>query len=150
MGATTKSRIDLGQIRVEFLVEREDSGGSVAVFECAVPANAKVPVPHSHDAFEETIYGIEGVCDWTIGGDSVEIGPGDVVCIPRGETHGFANRGTNDARFLAIATPGVFGPAYFQDLADVVAASAGAPPDPTAIAAVMRRHGLTPAPPITS
>ena len=49
-------------------------------------------------------------------------------------------------RFLAIATPGVFGPAYFEDVAGVLAAAAGGPPDPAAMGDVMRRHGLTPAP----
>jgi hypothetical protein len=27
------------------------------------PADSKMPAPHSHDAFEETIYGLEGVYD---------------------------------------------------------------------------------------
>jgi hypothetical protein len=53
-------------------------------------------------------------------------------------------------RFLAIATPGVFGPAYFQEVADVLAAAGGGLPDPAAIGAVMRRHGLTPALPAAS
>ena len=61
------------------------------------------------------------------------------------ESPGFENRGSEDVRFLAIATPGVFGPTYFQDLAEVLAT--GGPPDPAAIVGVMRRHGLTPAPP---
>ena len=84
------------------------------MFECRVPAEAKVPAPHSHDAFEETIYGLEGRSVWTIDGREVEIGPGDCVCIRRGAVHGFANRGTETTTFLAIATPGVFGPAYFH------------------------------------
>jgi quercetin dioxygenase-like cupin family protein len=100
-------------------------------------------MPHSHDAFEETIYGLEGVCTWTVGGEVHEIGPGAAVCIPRGVIHGFENRGGVDAKFLAVATPGVFGPDYFRDVAAVL--SAGGPPDPAAVAAAMRRHGLTPA-----
>ena len=51
----------------------------------------------------------------------------------------------NDASFLAIATPGVFGPNYFLELQDLVRAAAGSPPNPADIAAVMQRHGLTPA-----
>lgn len=104
-----------------------------------------MPAPHSHDAFEETIYGLEGVTTWTVDGDVLEIGGGDSVCISRGTVHGFTNRGSVDARFLAIATPGVFGPAYFREVADVL--SAGGPPDLGAIADVMQRHGLTPAAP---
>jgi hypothetical protein len=50
-----------------------------------------------------------------------------------------------DAKFLAIATPGVFGPDYFHEIGEVLAASAGGPPDLAAAAEVMRRHGLTPA-----
>jgi hypothetical protein len=69
------------------------------------------------------------------------------VCVRRGQIHGFSNQGEIDARFLAIATPGVFGPAYFREIAEVLAASAGGPPNLPALAEVMRRHGLTPAPP---
>ncbi|MGH2866544.1 MAG: cupin domain-containing protein [Solirubrobacteraceae bacterium] len=142
--------IQVGQLGVRFLVEGANSNGSVTVFECDVPADSRMPAPHSHDAFEETIYGLAGVSTWTIDGHTREIGPGDALCVPRGAIHGFANQGAADAKFLAIATPGVFGPAYFREVGDVLAASAGGPPDRAAIAQVMRRHGLTPAPPATS
>jgi len=144
-----KTTIEFAGFRVDFLVEAEDSGGSVTAFECGVGADAKVPVPHSHDAFEETIYGLEGVTTWTVDGEVHEVGPGDCICIPRGHVHGFENRGSGDAKFLAMATPGVFGPSYFEKLAKVVAAAQG-PPDPAAIVEVMGRHGLTPAPPVTA
>lgn len=36
--------------------------------------------------------------------------------------------------------------AYFRAIGEVLAASAGGPPDLAAIGEVMRRHGLTPAP----
>jgi len=109
-----------------------------------------VPVPHSHDAFEETIYGFEGVCTWTIDGQARELGPGESVCIPRGQVHGFENRGNVDTKFLAIATCGVFGPAYFRDVAQVLAVAAGGPPDLAAIGEVMRRPGLTPSQPVAT
>src|SRR5262249_19217241 len=97
-------------------------------------------------AFEETIYGLEGTTTWTVDGESQDVGPGDCICIARGRVHGFENGGEGAAKFLAVATPGVFGRPYFQDLADAVAAAQG-PPDPKAIAEIMERHGLTPAPP---
>jgi quercetin dioxygenase-like cupin family protein len=110
MDSPTTATIQVGAVSIDFLVDADDSGGSVTVFECLVPANAKVPVPHSHDGFEETIYGLEGACTWTIDGQPRELGPGESVCIRRGQVHGFENRGGVDAKFLAIATPGVFGP----------------------------------------
>jgi mannose-6-phosphate isomerase-like protein (cupin superfamily) len=115
------------------------------VFECYVPAGSVMAAPHSHDGFEETIYGIEGITTWTIDGETVEVGPGDAVCVRRGQVHVFQNHQRADARFLAIATPGVFGAAYFREISEVLAASAGGPPDLDAIREVMRRHGLTPA-----
>src|SRR5215213_5880921 len=147
MDSSTTATIHVGAISIDFLVDADDSGGSVTVFECVVPADAKAPIAHSHDAFEETIYGLEGACTWTIDGQANELGPGESVCIRRGQVHAFENRGSVDTKFLAIATPGVFGPAYFQDTARVLATAAGGPPDLAAIGEVMRRHGLTPAQP---
>ena len=145
--ATDNDTITVGALGVRFLVEAADSNGTASVFECYVPARAKMPAPHSHDGFEETIYGLEGVTTWTIAGETVEIGPGEAVCVPRGRIHGFENHGTVDAKFLAIATPAVSGAAYFREIGEVLAASAVGPPDLAAIGEVMRRHGLTPAPP---
>lgn len=139
--------ITVGALAVRFVVEASDSDGGVTVFECDVPARAQMPAPHSHDGFDETIYGLQGVTTWTVGGETVDVGPGDALCVRRGVVHGFANDGGADAKFLAIATPGVFGAAYFREIGAVLAASAGGPPDHAAIGAVMRRHGLTPATP---
>ena len=147
MHSAPSETIQVGAMAVRFLVEESESNGSVSVFECDVPASATMPAPHSHDAFEETIYGLEGVSTWTVDGETIEVGPGEAVCIPRGVVHGFTNDGAVDARFLAIATPGVFGAAYFREIGEALAATAGGPPDRAAIAEVMRRHGLTPAVP---
>jgi quercetin dioxygenase-like cupin family protein len=138
--------ITIGPLTIRFLVEGATSGGTVAMFECGVPAGAKVPAPHSHDAYEETIYGLSGVMTWTVDGTANEIGPGQVVCIPRGAVHKFENNGSEDATVLAVVTPGILGPDYFREVAAVVQAAAGGPPDLAEVGAVMRRHGLTPAP----
>jgi quercetin dioxygenase-like cupin family protein len=146
MKPTRAEKIAVGGLGVRFLVQPEDANASITVFECYVPADARMPAPHSHDAFEETIYGLRGVTTFTVDGETIEIGPGDAVCIQRGVIHGFANHGTTDATFLAMASPGVFGPSYFHEIAEVLGAAAGGPPDHGAIAEVMRRHGLTPGP----
>ncbi|HEX4188609.1 MAG TPA: cupin domain-containing protein [Solirubrobacteraceae bacterium] len=139
--------ITVGELGVRFLVEAGDSNGSASLFECYVPADSRMPAPHSHDGFEETIYGLEGTTTWTIDGETVHVGPGEAVCVRRGQIHGFENDGDTDATFLAIATPALFGPAYFREIAEILAASAGGPPNLTAIGEVMRRNGLTPAQP---
>jgi quercetin dioxygenase-like cupin family protein len=147
MTTAMREEIKVGEVAIRYLVEGQESKGSVAVFEFDVPAGAKVPVAHSHDGYEETIYGLTGVLTWTIEGTTTDVGPGDALCIPRGAVHHFDNGGDVDATALAIVTPGILGPDYFREVAGVLAAAAGGPPDLAAIAAVMRRHGLTPVPP---
>ncbi len=65
--------IQVGQIGIRFLLESADTNGAVAMFEFTVPTGAKVPVPHSHQHFDETIYGVTGVVtftvEWKTGGD---------------------------------------------------------------------------------
>jgi quercetin dioxygenase-like cupin family protein len=136
--------IVLGPITITFSVAAEQSNGSVTVSRCDVKRGGGMPIAHSHDAFEETLYGLEGVTTLVLDDKQIELGPGDTVCIPRGAIHSFA-ADHGDVAFLAIATPGLFGPAYFQELAAVVDAAHDGPPDPEAVKAVMLRHGLTPA-----
>jgi quercetin dioxygenase-like cupin family protein len=145
MSTYMHEEIGVGQLAIRFVLTGEESGGMVAVFEFDVPAGARVPAAHSHDGYEETIYGLEGALTWTVADEPVEIGRGDVLCIRRGVVHRFDNPHEADARALAIVTPGVLGPGYFRDLAEIASATPTGPPDLDAIAAVMRRHGLTPA-----
>ncbi len=138
--------IRVGPMAIRFLLDGGASGGSVAVFEFDVPAGARLPGPHSHDGYEETLYGLEGLLTWTVDGQQTDIGPGEVLCIPRGVVHRFDNPHDADAKVLAIVTPGILGPDYFREVAAVIDAAAGGPPDLAALGTVMRRHGLTPAP----
>lgn len=115
------------------------------MFELDVAAGAKVPAAHSHDGYEETIYGLAGVLTMTVEGRVQEIGPGDVLCIRRGAVHRSDNFHAETSKTLAVLTPGVLGPDYFREIAAELRAAAGGPPDRAAIGEVMRLHGLTPA-----
>ena len=143
MTTSTREEIKVGPMAIRFLVDAEVSGGSVAVFEFDVPAGTSVAAGHSHDGYEETIYGLQGVLTWTIEGVPTDIGPGEAICIPRGAVHQFDNPHDADATALAVVTPGILGPDYFREVAAVLDAAAGGPPDYAALGEVMRRHGLT-------
>src|SRR6266700_8415013 len=53
--------IRLGPLAVRFLLTGDDSNGSVAAFEAFVPRGQRLTAPgHSHDHYEETIYGVSG------------------------------------------------------------------------------------------
>jgi quercetin dioxygenase-like cupin family protein len=144
MAASTREEIRVGDLAIRFLLEGEQSDESVALFEFDVPAGSRVAAAHSHDGFEETIYGLEGTLVWTVDGQAHEVGPGEVLRIARGAAHQFANVDQVDAKALAIVTPGILGPEYFREVAAVLDAAAGGPPDLASIGVVMRRHGLTP------
>jgi quercetin dioxygenase-like cupin family protein len=146
MATSTREEVKVGDMTVRFLVEGEQTAGSVAMFEFDVPAGAKIAAGHSHDGYDETIYVLEGTLTWTLEGTGTEVAAGDAFFIPRGAVHHFDNTGDVDARALAVVTPGILGPEFFEEVAAVLSASAGGPPDLATIGAVMRRHGLTPAP----
>jgi len=146
----SEETIKIGPVQVRFLLTGEDSGGSVSVFEVLVPVGRKLAAPaHKNDAYEEILYGIEGVLTWTVDGRPIEVGPGQALCIPRGAVHRFDNLGSADAKQLAVISPAIMGPAYFREAAEVIGAAAGGPPDRAKMTDVFRRHGMTVAGPPT-
>ena len=137
--------IRLGPIAVRFLITGEEARGSLALFELTVPAAQRLAAPaHSHDHYEETVYGLEGVLTWTVDGTRIDVGPAQALCIPRGAVHRFDNHDSREAKALCAITPAAIGPQYFRESAAVINAAAGGPPDRDKMAEIMHRHGLTP------
>ncbi len=144
----SEETICLGPLAVHFLITGENSNGSIAAFELTVPSGQRLTAPaHSHDHYEETIYGIDGVLTWTVDGKAIDVGPGQALCIARGAVHRFDNNSSRDAKALCVITPAAIGPRYFREAAEVIRAAAGGPPDRIKMVEIMLRHGLTPAPP---
>ena len=138
-----KETIKAGQVTIDFLLEASDTNGSAAMFEFTVPGGARVPVPHYHENFDETIYGLEGVMTFTVDGKTIDITPGETCFIPRGAIHGFNNLKQEDATALAVITPALLGPIYFKEVAEII--NAGGPPDLEKLKLIMAKHGLIPA-----
>ncbi len=153
MPTGTPEEIRLGQINLRFLIDGPASGSSLTMFEFEVAPGAKVPAAHSHDAYDETIYGLEGTLtltwlspDGTL--QTTELTPGALLFCPRGVVHRFDNLHPTPSRTLAVITPGILGAEYFREVASLMpsAMETKTPPDPAVIGQIMRRHGLTPAP----
>jgi len=146
-GNPSEEIIKIGPLGIRFLLTGDDSNGSVSVFEFFVPVGQKLVAPaHMNDAYEEMLYGIEGVLTWTVDGRLIEVGPGQALCIPRGAVHRFDNLGGEDVKQLVVISPAIMGPAYFREAAEVIGAASG-PPDRAKMIEVFRRHGMTVAPP---
>lgn len=143
--------IQVGPMTIRFLVTGADSNESAAIFEMVTPSDVQLPAPHSHDAYEETIYGLEGILTFTVDGVSYDIGPGQSLCIRRGQVHGFANTSGSVSRSLLVVSPALIGPEYFRGVAEIFASGADMPEIRTRLMELMRRFGLTPvAPPAAS
>ena len=142
MSKSEQDVISIGQLQIRYLRDGA-ADGTAGMFELIVPPGAGAPPAHSHDN-EEIVYCLEGTLRTTLGGEVRDLGPGESGYTPRGVVHGFSNPHDRPARVLVINTPDI-GAQYFRDVADAVGAAGG--PDPARMAGVMRRYGLTVAPP---
>src|SRR5437764_3956909 len=136
----SEETIKIGPLGIRFLLTGEDSHCSASVFEVRVPAGQKLAAPaHKNDAYEEIVYGIEGVLTWTVDGTPIEVGPGQALCIARGAVHRFDNLGNEHVRQLVVISPAIMGPAYFREAAEVINAALGGPPERTEMLEIFRR-----------
>lgn len=136
--------IDLGGLTLKFLQSKDTTDGSIDMFEMTLQPNARMPIPHYHDRWDETIYGLVGTTTFKVDGKDVDISPGETVFIKRGVVHGFTNRTADVARCLCFLSPGVLGSQFFKDIAKQWG---GGEPDPAKMKETMLRYGLIPVPP---
>ena len=134
--------VRIGPLELRFLHSKHDTAGSLDMFEMTVPPGARMPVAHYHRDWDEAVYGLSGTVTFTVDGAVREVGPGGSLFIPRGVVHGFENRSGAVATCLSVLTPGVLGPDYFREIAELAAAG---PPDKDAVREIMLRYGLIPA-----
>lgn len=129
-------------LELDFLQDKHGTNGGIDLFTTIAQPRAGMSILHYHESWDETVYGLSGVTNWTVAGREVAVEAGGSLFIPRGTVHGFGNRSEREATFLTMLSPGVLGPEYFQETADLVNGGAA---DPEAMRALMRRHGLVPA-----
>jgi quercetin dioxygenase-like cupin family protein len=134
--------IRVGEMSVTFLKTRHETGGALDLFELTIPPFARVPLPHIHRKYDETVFGVDGTVTWTLLDRPTEVRRGSTLFIPRGTPHFFANLTHTTARILCLHTPGVMGPEYFLEIAALFRANHH--PDLAGIGAVMTRYGVVP------
>jgi len=141
--------IRVGEMSVTFLRTRHETDDAFDLFELTVPPLARVPFPHIHRKYDETIFGVDGTMTWTLQKDEedhpTEVRRGITLFIPRGTPHSYANRTHKTARILCLQTPGVMGPEYYLEVAALYRNSPH--PDVAGIAAIMSRYGVVPVTP---
>ena len=133
--------IRVGQMSVTFLKTRHETDDTLDMFELTIPPLISVIVPHIHRDYDEMVLGMNGITTWTLNGEILIVGPGEILTIPRGSPHFFANLHDAPARLMCLQTPGVIGPEYYSEIAQYYDAE---DPDVNAIGDVMSRYGVIP------
>jgi len=138
-----RNLIQIGAMEIRFLIDEDQSAGSVVMFEFTVPSQARVPAAHYHRDVDEVIYGLSGTMTTTLDGRKHEIAPGETLFIPRGYVHTHENLRGETAKALITMTPGLIGRRYFEEMA--LAINVQGKPDIEHVKAIMRLYGLVPA-----
>jgi quercetin dioxygenase-like cupin family protein len=97
-----------------------DTGGSVLEWELLLAPGGRVPSSHAHPEQEEVFTVLAGQMRFRVGLRRVIASPGDVVRIPPGTVHHFANTGSQPARVAVRTSPAL----SMQELLETAAALA--------------------------
>jgi quercetin dioxygenase-like cupin family protein len=84
--------------RITFRQTAAQTNGELLAIDLELPAGRKVPGPlHVHPLQEERFEVVSGTMRFTMGREKIVAGPGEVVTVPAGVKHDFANAGDEDA-----------------------------------------------------
>ena len=82
----------------------DETGGSLMMFEEAVPVGTKSTLHLHHDS-DEVAYVLSGEVTFLIGDDVTVGGPGSCTLMPRGVRHAWKSTGAETGRVLFLYTP---------------------------------------------
>jgi quercetin dioxygenase-like cupin family protein len=102
--------------RFTFLHTAAETGGELLAFDLALRAGGAVPIPHVHPIQTERFEVTVGEIRFRVGLRTLVAGPGDVVEIPPGVLHGFANRTPDEARMRVEVRPALRMEAMFAEV----------------------------------
>ncbi len=91
-------------ITLKILLSGNQTNGSQAVFEDIVEPGVG-PGRHIHHHQDETFFFLEGKFIAEVGGQMMELNPGDIAFVPRGTIHAFKNIGDTAGRLRYIFSP---------------------------------------------
>jgi quercetin dioxygenase-like cupin family protein len=91
--------------RITFRETAADTGGELLAIDLELSPDGHVPGMHVHPIQEERFEVTEGTMRFKLGGEKVIAHPGDVVVVPPGVRHKFANAGDEGARARVEVRP---------------------------------------------
>src|SRR5215210_4105784 len=92
--------------RITFRTTAADTDGDLLAIDLELPANRRVPGGlHIHPLQEERFEVIEGTMRFRMGRERIFAGPGELVVVPPGVKHDFANVGDQEALLRVEVRP---------------------------------------------
>jgi quercetin dioxygenase-like cupin family protein len=92
--------------RITFRKTAAETNGELLAIDLELPADRRVPGGlHIHPLQEESFEVIEGTMRFRMGRKKIVAGPGEVVVVPPGVKHDFANAGDEDALVTVEVRP---------------------------------------------
>lgn len=131
----------MGGLGVVHKLSGLETGGSFSVVEHPIAPGVLAAPPHTHEREDEFSLVVEGEIGVQIGNEEFTAGRGAYVLKPRGVSHTFWNPGPGAARVVEIISPAGF-ERYFDEIAEVIAAASGGPPDFGRISEIAGSYGL--------
>jgi mannose-6-phosphate isomerase-like protein (cupin superfamily) len=130
----------LGRMTMTFKTTASQDWNAYTVCEAIEPPESGAGY-HRHWTYDETFIICEGRYDFRLDGKLLELGPGDVVFVPRGTSHGFLSMGPEVGRQIIISSPGGI---FDAMIAEVSMLDTGSPTRQAAGAAhvVAAKYGL--------
>ncbi len=111
-------------------VAAEQTGGAYSLFEVELKPKDGEPSHIQHHE-DECFYVLEGKFEFFNEGNSIEVGPGSLIYIPKGRLHALRNPGNATGRLLVLQTPGGVHERYIEEVGEPVGEPVmdnGAPP----------------------
>jgi len=91
--------------RITFRTTAADTDGELLAIDLELSPDGKVPGAHVHPIQEERFEVLEGTMRFTLGRRKVVAEAGEVVVVPAGRRHAFANAGEGRARLRVEIRP---------------------------------------------
>jgi mannose-6-phosphate isomerase-like protein (cupin superfamily) len=116
----------LGRLTVTFKTSAEETAGVYSLCETFEPAGWSAAL-HRHPSYDETHIVCEGRYECQLGEERLELGPGEMMFVPRGTPHSIRCLGPEAGRELIISTPGGIFEAFIHEAATALSQGPGSP-----------------------
>ena len=133
----------LGRITLTFKTTGADCGGAYTLCEAIEPPGSGAGL-HRHPTYDETHIICEGHYECQLGDEMLELGPGEMMFVPRGTAHSIKSVGPDAGRELMLSSPGGIFEAFIAEVTRAMSGdgSSSAPGSETDFRIIAAKYGI--------